>query len=204
MRKDVWDAYSMSVLTVHIETAPEMYFWHDRQVGHQIRKARRPVRLWHLHVFGFVFSTRMITLLLVLANNQGLCLKKREGGWGSRQKSVVTMGIIRLLAVIRPVRVWKPAFCFKNIKACKSCLDLIERDTWCSRQFHAIPVSVECVLSCDNLWVFSSSKFTVSMCGWIGMCFAAKSTATPQQRQPRCLTNPWTERTWFASHHSTR
>ena len=45
MRKDVWDAYSMSVLTVHIETAPEAYVWHDRQVGHQIRKARRPVRL---------------------------------------------------------------------------------------------------------------------------------------------------------------
>lgn len=45
----------------------------------------------------------MITLLLVLANNHGLCLKKRRVGWGSRQKSVVTMGIVRLLAVIRLV-----------------------------------------------------------------------------------------------------
>ena len=40
MRKDVWDAYSMSVLTVHVETAPEAYVWHDRQVGQQTRKAR--------------------------------------------------------------------------------------------------------------------------------------------------------------------
>lgn len=52
MRKNIWDVYSMTVLTVHVEAAPEAYVWHDRQVGHQIKAACQTLTL---NVFWFVF-----------------------------------------------------------------------------------------------------------------------------------------------------